>query len=72
MEFLYCDLDALGGDFLEKGVLKSIGCIPSDKAPTPDGFTEDFFKACWPIIKTGLIRVIQSLSYHQTENFLNL
>ena len=29
------------------------------KVPGPDGFTARFFKACWPIIKDNLLRMVR-------------
>ena len=31
----------------------------SDKAPGPDGFSIHFYRICWDIIKTDLIRMIK-------------
>jgi len=32
--------------------------MESDKAPGPDGFTIHFYKVCWKIIKTDLLKMI--------------
>ena len=32
-------------------VWKTISGLPSDKAPSPDGFTGRFYQVCWPLIK---------------------
>ena len=29
-----------------------------DKAPGPDGFSFHFYKVCWPIIKSDLVRMV--------------
>eukprot|EP00253_Pinus_taeda_P012435 PITA_12435 len=33
--------------------------MDSDKAPGPDGFTIHFYKMCWDIIKTDLLKIIK-------------
>lgn len=38
-----------------------------DKAPGPDGFTMQFFKECWSILKNDLMLTIQN--FHQNEIF---
>jgi hypothetical protein len=33
--------------------------MPNGKAPGPDGFTVEFFKACWEIVKHDVYRVVE-------------
>jgi hypothetical protein len=33
--------------------------MEADKALGPDGFTTHFYKACWPIIKEDLLRMVR-------------
>jgi hypothetical protein len=40
------DLSSLEAPFSEKEVRDTIGALPSDKAPGPDGFTGKFYKCC--------------------------
>ena len=39
-----------------ESVIKS---MPSNKAPGPDGFTSNFFKACWPILGMDIVEVLE-------------
>jgi hypothetical protein len=55
------DLSSLEEPFSEKEVRDTIGALPSDKAPGPDGFTGKFYKCCWHIIKSDLLAAINSL-----------
>jgi hypothetical protein len=41
--------------------------MEADKAPGPDGFTPRFYKACWPIIKKDLLRMVR-----KSQNCLKL
>eukprot|EP00253_Pinus_taeda_P004936 PITA_04936 len=40
-------------------VEEAIKSMPNDKAPGPDGFTINFYKACWPTIKTEVWEVVE-------------
>jgi hypothetical protein len=42
--------------FSEEEVEKAVKGLPNDKAPGPDGFTNNFFKRCWGIIKFDVVR----------------
>jgi mannosylglycoprotein endo-beta-mannosidase len=33
--------------------------MPNGKAPKPDGFTTDFFKDCWEVIKQDVYKVVE-------------
>uniref|UniRef100_A0A0V0IG31 Putative ovule protein n=1 Tax=Solanum chacoense TaxID=4108 RepID=A0A0V0IG31_SOLCH len=53
--------------FTEEEVLLIIKKCEGDKAPGPDGFTMDFFKKCWDILKEDLMLTIQN--FHQRSVF---
>ena len=38
-------------DFTKQEIEETIFAMATNKAPGPDGFTIEFFKACWSIIK---------------------
>lgn len=40
--------------FSDLEVQEAIKLLPSEKAPSPDGFTGIFYKQCWDIIKDDL------------------
>jgi hypothetical protein len=54
------DLEDLGESFSEFEVLAAIKSMPSDKAPSLDGFMGAFYKACWQTIKHDVMRVVTS------------
>uniref|UniRef100_A0A453BBG1 Reverse transcriptase domain-containing protein n=1 Tax=Aegilops tauschii subsp. strangulata TaxID=200361 RepID=A0A453BBG1_AEGTS len=45
------DLHELELPFSEEEIWHAITMMPPGKAPGPDGFTSEFLRACWPIIK---------------------
>jgi len=47
--------------FTEEEVEKAIKCLPNDKAPGPDGFTNNFYKRCWGIIKFDILAAFHSI-----------
>jgi hypothetical protein len=67
------DLEALGlprhalsdldSPFSEHEVWETIGELPSDKAPGPDGFTGRFYKVCWSTIKDDILAAIWSRKF---------
>eukprot|EP00253_Pinus_taeda_P035129 PITA_35129 len=38
---------------------EAVKSMPNDKAPGPDGFIINFYKACWPTIKTKVWEVVE-------------
>jgi hypothetical protein len=57
------DNSALMKPFSEEEINNVIWSMEPDKAPGPDRFTIHFYRACWDIIKTDLLRMIKS--FHQ-------
>uniref|UniRef100_A0A453EL19 Reverse transcriptase domain-containing protein n=1 Tax=Aegilops tauschii subsp. strangulata TaxID=200361 RepID=A0A453EL19_AEGTS len=48
------NLEDLDAPFSEDEIWQAIKSLPSRKAPGPDGFTAEFLRSCWPIIKHDL------------------
>lgn len=42
--------------------------MPIDKAPGPDGYTGNFFRACWDIIKEDMVVVFNSINNLRCAN----
>lgn len=51
----HVQLAGLDAPFSEDEIWAAISQMPSEKAPGPDGFTTDFYKRCWPVIKADVI-----------------
>ena len=52
------DNQALLKPFSEQGILDVIWAMELDKAPGPYGFSFHFYRVCWNIIKSDLIRMV--------------
>jgi hypothetical protein len=63
------DLSDLDAQIDENEVLESIMQLPSDKAPGPDGYTDRFYKVCWPIIKRDVMAVIAAIWCRKFRQF---
>uniref|UniRef100_A0A453PEI5 Reverse transcriptase domain-containing protein n=1 Tax=Aegilops tauschii subsp. strangulata TaxID=200361 RepID=A0A453PEI5_AEGTS len=46
--------------------------MPAGKAPGPDGFTAEFLRACWPIIKADTCAVFDKLYARNGRGFRKL
>jgi hypothetical protein len=55
------DLQALELLITEEEILNTIKELPSDKALGPDGFTGQFYKCCWPIIKDDILAAVSTV-----------
>lgn len=47
--------------FTEEEVAAAVKCLPSGRAPGPDGFTNNFYKACWDIIKFDIMAAFHNI-----------
>jgi len=63
------DLEALAAPFTDDEILKAISLTPSGKAPGPDGFTANFFKSCWEIIRGDLMAALNTFHDLRCLNF---
>lgn len=62
------DLHGLDTPFTEEEVMEAINQMPSDKAPSPDGFTSAFFKKCCDVIRRDLMCVVQCFDHLHVAN----
>jgi hypothetical protein len=51
--------------FSEEEIEMAVRGLPNDKAPGPDGFTNNFYKRCWTIIKADILQAFQSVHNQQ-------
>lgn len=57
------DLDPLEAPFPEQEIWRTIVELPKERAPGPDGFTAEFYRAAWPVIKRDVLACFDAL-YH--------
>jgi hypothetical protein len=62
------DLTGLETPFSVEEVWNAIKLFPSNKAPGPDGFTGQFYKSCWTIIKDDVMLAFDAI---RRRNFMN-
>jgi hypothetical protein len=67
------DLSDLDGAFSLDEAWDAIKNMPSNRAPGPDGFSWDFYKHCWPIIKFDVFDALTAvfLGHGQNLAYLN-
>lgn len=54
-------LHGIDACFTEEEVWEAIKDTPSNRAPGPDGFTIEFYRACWTIIKADVMNAFHAL-----------
>uniref|UniRef100_A0A453SB26 Reverse transcriptase domain-containing protein n=1 Tax=Aegilops tauschii subsp. strangulata TaxID=200361 RepID=A0A453SB26_AEGTS len=55
------NLDDLDAPFGEEEIWQAVKQLPARKAPGPDGFTAEFLRSCWPVVKQDFVHVFQQL-----------
>jgi len=63
------DMSDLETPFTEEEIWKTICSLPSNKAPGPDNFTGNFYKACWPLIKDDIMAAVSAVWSRKFGNF---
>ncbi|CAD6343674.1 unnamed protein product [Miscanthus lutarioriparius] len=51
--------------FTESEIEHAVKGLPNEKAPGPDGFTNDFYKQCWDIIKIDILVAFNAFHMHR-------
>jgi hypothetical protein len=49
------DLLDLDAPFSKEEIWQAVMRLPVRKAPGPDGFTVEFLRSCWPLIKEDIV-----------------
>lgn len=59
----------LDAPFTEEELWTAIKTLPRDKAPGPDGFTAEFYRSAWPVIKVDLLAALNAFNRADRRGF---
>jgi len=59
------DLSSLEEDFSRQEIDEIVSRLPNNKSPGPDGFNNEFLKACWPLIAEDFYKLFAV--FHDSE-----
>jgi mannosylglycoprotein endo-beta-mannosidase len=62
----------LEGQFSEAEVSAAICVMPTNKSPGPDGFSWEFYRHCWPIIKVDVLASLCEVWLGRDQGFEGL
>ncbi|KAM0921778.1 hypothetical protein ACQ4PT_006701 [Festuca glaucescens] len=63
------DLSGLEAQFTEGEVWAAICAMPTNKSLGPDGFSWEFYRHCWPIIKVDLMAALREVWLGRDQGF---
>jgi hypothetical protein len=63
------DLSDLEAQFSEAEVWDALRAMPANKSPGPDGFTWEFYRRCWPVVKDDVLASLQSVWLGRDQGF---
>lgn len=58
-------LQILGAPFTKEEIEETVLCLPNNKSPEPDGFSNEFIEGCWPLIADDFMLLCQE--FHRGE-----
>ncbi|KAM0834255.1 hypothetical protein ACQ4PT_063760 [Festuca glaucescens] len=65
-------LAGLEARFTEEEVWAALCAMPSNKSPGPDGFTWEFYRHCWPLIKADVMAALLEIWMGRHQGFEDL
>ncbi|KAM0913367.1 hypothetical protein ACQ4PT_012221 [Festuca glaucescens] len=63
------DLYALEAQFMESEVWDALRAMPANKSPGPDGFTWEFYRRCWPVVKGDVLAALRAIWMGRDQGF---
>jgi mannosylglycoprotein endo-beta-mannosidase len=62
-------LDGLDATFSEDGVWGAVKSMPANKSPGPDGYSWEFYRACWPVVKGDILAALRAVFVGADQHF---
>jgi hypothetical protein len=56
-------LDGLDATFSEDEVWGAVKSMPANKSPGPDGYSWEFYHACWPVVKGDILAALRAVFF---------
>jgi hypothetical protein len=66
------DLSGLEAQFTKEEVWSALRSMPGNKSPGPNGFSWEFYRQCWPIIKADLLQALHAIWIGRDQGFEGL
>ncbi|KAM0928813.1 hypothetical protein ACQ4PT_002002 [Festuca glaucescens] len=63
------DVSGLEAQFSEAEVWAAVRAMPANKSPGPDGFTWDFFRHCWSVVKGDVLAALHAIWLGRDQGF---
>jgi hypothetical protein len=63
------DLSELEAQFSESEIWDALYAMPANKSPGPDGFSWEFFKHCWPVVKGDVLAAMHAVWLGRDQGF---
>jgi hypothetical protein len=62
-------LSELEAQFTEEEVWAALHAMPTNKSPGPDGFTWEFYRRCWTVIKEDVLAALRVIWIGRDQGF---
>jgi mannosylglycoprotein endo-beta-mannosidase len=63
------DLAGLEAHFSADEVWEALRAMPTNKSPGPDGFTWEFYRCCWSVLRTDVIAALCAIWLGRDQDF---
>jgi hypothetical protein len=63
------DLAGLEAHFSDDEVWAALRLMPANKFPGPDGFSWEFYRSCWSVIKSDVILALRTIWLGRDQGF---
>jgi hypothetical protein len=63
------DLAGLEAHFSDEEVWAAVHSMPANKSPGPDGFSWEFYRSCWLVVKDDVLRALHAIWMGREQGF---